>query len=68
MIPFKTFNFCTHFKVPLLYSPQKEQTLQMLSTKVSTGLLIQQTLIKAQMCEALGSQRGDRFVPASRIS
>lgn len=64
MIPFKTFNICTHFKVPLLFStPKKEQILQTLSTKVSTGLFIQQILIKAQNVWGTGVSKRRQICP-----
>lgn len=71
IIPFKTFIHCTHFKVPTPSAPSKKgwgQTLQTLSTKVSTGLFMQQTLMKARNGRTTGVSKRSQIYPCLKAA
>lgn len=63
MIPFKTFIYCIHFKFPYFPPAKKWQTFQILSIKISTGLFIQQTQMKAHNVRGTGVSKSRQFCP-----
>lgn len=62
MIPFKTFTVHT-FKFPYFPLAKKRQTFQILSAKISTGLFIQQTQMKAHNVRGTGVSKSRQFCP-----